>query len=46
MMPDEWIPYLLNKMGIPKDSLLEALIILLFYPLLVILVLCLNLTKR
>jgi hypothetical protein len=39
MMPDEWIPYLLNRMGIPKDSLLEALIILSLYPLLVILIL-------
>jgi len=39
MMPDEWIPYLLNRMGIPKDSLLEALIISSLYPLLVILIL-------
>lgn len=39
MMPDEWIPYLLNRMGIEKDSLLEALIILSLYPLLVILIL-------
>lgn len=39
MMPDEWIPYLLNKMGVAKDSLLEALIVLSFYPLFVVLVL-------
>ena len=39
MMPDEWIPCLLNKIGVPKDSLLEALIILLLYPILVILIL-------
>lgn len=39
MMPDEWIPYLLNKLGVAKDSLLEALIILSLYPLLVILIL-------
>ena len=42
MMPDKWIPYLLNKMGVTKDSLLEALIILSLYPLLVILILCLT----
>ena len=29
MMPDEWIPYLLNRMGVAKDSLLEAICILL-----------------
>ena len=29
MMPDEWIPYLLNKMGVAKDSLLEAICVLL-----------------
>lgn len=28
MMPDEWIPYLLNKMGVAKDSLLEAICII------------------
>ena len=39
MMPDEWIPYLLNKIGVSKDSLLEALIVLSLYPLLVILIL-------
>ena len=39
MMPDKWIPYLLNRMGIEKDSLVEALIILSLYPLLVILIL-------
>ena len=39
MMPDEWIPYLLNRMGIEKDSLLAALIILSLSPLLVILIL-------
>ena len=39
MMPDEWIPYFLNKVGVQKDSLLEALIILSLYPILVILIL-------
>jgi len=26
MMTDEWIPYLLNKIGIKKDSLTESII--------------------
>lgn len=29
MMPDEWIPHLLHKIGIAKDSALEALCIIL-----------------
>ena len=28
MMPDEWIPYLLQKMGVKKDSFLEAMIVI------------------
>lgn len=39
MMPDEMIPYLLQKLGIKKDSLLEALIILSLFPILIIIVL-------
>lgn len=27
-MPDEWIPYLLRKIGVEKDSFLEAIIVL------------------
>ena len=29
MMPDEWIPHLLNKMGVAKDSILEAICMIL-----------------
>lgn len=28
MMPDEWIPYLLHKIGVAKDSALEAICII------------------
>jgi transposase len=39
MLPDQWIPYLINKMGIEKDSLMEALIMISLLPLIVILIL-------
>lgn len=39
MMPDEMIPYLLRKLGVRKDSLLEALIILSLFPILIIIML-------
>jgi len=39
MMPDQWIPYFLNKIGIKKDSLLEALIMISLFPLFIILML-------
>jgi len=39
MLPDHWIPYLINKMGIEKDSLMEALIMISLFPLTIILVL-------
>lgn len=35
-MPDEWIPYLLRRLGIKKDSLLEAIIMLSLFPIFVI----------
>ena len=28
MMPDEWIPYLLRKMGVREDSFLEGIIVI------------------
>lgn len=39
MMPDEMIPYLLRKLGVKEDSLLEALIILSLFPILIIIML-------
>lgn len=39
MLPDEWIPYLINKIGIEKDSLMEALIMISLVPLTVIIIL-------
>ena len=39
MMPDEMIPYLLQKLGVKKDSKLEALIILSLFPILIIIML-------
>lgn len=39
MLPDQWIPYFLNKIGIKKDSLLEALIMISLFPLFIILIL-------
>lgn len=36
MMTDEWIPYLLNRIGIKKDSLTESIIMLLMWPVIVI----------
>ena len=38
MMTDEWIPYLLNRIGIKKDSLTESIIMLLL--LIVMVILC------
>ena len=35
MMPDEWIPHLLRKMGVKEDSFLEAIIVLTIFPLMV-----------
>jgi len=45
MMPDQWIPYFLNKIGIKKDSLLEALIMISLFPLFIILMLTLFLNN-
>ena len=39
MMPDEWIPYLLRRLGVKEDSLLEALIIISLFPLIIIIML-------
>lgn len=35
MMPDEWIPFILRKIGVEKDSFLEGIIVLTLFPLMV-----------
>ncbi len=39
MLPDQWIEYFLHKIGIKKDSLLEALIMVSLFFLIIILML-------
>lgn len=38
MMPDEWIPYLLHRLGVKKDSLLESIIMISLFPLMIIII--------
>lgn len=39
MMPDELIPYLLQRLGIKKDSLTEALIMMSLFPIVIFIML-------